>query len=99
MSYRIDADVVPTFEHRRYTGQDRLGNLVLISTKKNTSQGNSDYELKKTKYFAKKISTCPNSLRVLKNDRWTPVELERNHGEVLAKLRQHYGIKDTVALS
>jgi len=81
-------------DEQRKDWKDRLGNLVLISTKKNTAQGNSDYALKKTKYFAKKINTCPNSLRVLKNDRWTPVELERNHSEVLAKLRQHYGIKE-----
>ena len=82
-------------DEQRNEWEDRLGNLVLISTKKNTSQGNSDYALKKTKYFAKKISTCPNSLRVLKNDQWTPIELERNHGEVLAKLKQHYGFKET----
>jgi hypothetical protein len=74
---------------------DRLGNLVLITTNKNTSQGNSDYELKKTKYFAKKINTCPNSLRVLKNDKWTPTELAANHNEVLGKLRQHYGLQQT----
>lgn len=72
---------------------DRLGNLVLITTKKNTSQGNSDYELKKSKYFGKKINTCPNSLRVLQNQKWTPTELKANHDEVLGKIRQHYGIK------
>ncbi|MEQ1844047.1 MAG: DUF262 domain-containing HNH endonuclease family protein [Nitrospira sp.] len=72
---------------------DRLGNLVLISTAKNSSQGRSDYEEKKTKYFAKKIDTCPNSLRVLHNTRWTPTELEANHRTVLAKIREHYGIK------
>lgn len=72
---------------------DRLGNLVLITTKKNTSQGNSDYELKKSKYFGKKINTCPNSLRVLQNQKWTPIELKANHNEVLGKIRQHYGIK------
>src|SRR5439155_22067779 len=35
---------------------DRLGNLVLISTKKNTSQGRLDYTDKKAKYFKKCIS-------------------------------------------
>ena len=79
---------------QRQEWTDRLGNLVLITTNKNTSQGNSDYELKKAKYFAKKINTCPNSLRVLKNVGWTPVELIANHAEVLARIRQHYGIKE-----
>ena len=79
---------------QRQEWTDRLGNLVLITTNKNTSQGNSDYELKKTKYFAKKINTCPNSLRVLKNAKWTPAELMANHAEVLLNIRQHYAIKE-----
>jgi uncharacterized protein with ParB-like and HNH nuclease domain len=78
-----------TDEHR---GQwtDRLGNLVLISTRKNASQGRLDYIDKKMKYFSKNISTCPNSLRVLQNARWTPMELEANHAEVLRRIRDHY---------
>ena len=78
---------------------DRLGNLVLISTVKNTSQGRSDYAEKKSKYFDKKIDTCPNSLRVLQNTRWTLVELEANHNAVLGKIREHYGIKKDGAQS
>ena len=80
-------------DEQREKWTDRLGNLVLISTAKNSSQGRSDYTEKKSKYFAKKINTCPNSLRVLTNTRWTPVELEANHSEVLAKIRESYGIK------
>lgn len=68
----------------------RLGNLVLITTKKNTSQGNKDYKDKKSQYFEKRISTCPNSLRVLKNEQWTPVELQANHETVIGKLKAHY---------
>ncbi len=70
----------------------RLGNLVLISMKKNTSQGRSDYADKKKKYFEKRISTCPNSLRILQNTKWTPKELKANHLEVMAKIQSHYGI-------
>jgi len=70
----------------------RIGNLVLITTKKNTSQGRLDFSEKKNRYFEKRITTCSNSLRVLKNAQWTQIELERNHNEVLAKLRQYYGI-------
>ncbi len=78
-------------EEQRQQWTDRLGNLVLITTQKNTSQGNLDYADKKARYFEKRITTCPNSLRVLKNDRWTPVELDANHKSVLSKLREHYG--------
>lgn len=78
-------------DQQREEWTHRLGNLVLISTKKNTSQGNLDYAEKKDRYFQKRISTCPNSLRTLQNTQWTPVELEKNHFAVLAKLHQHYG--------
>lgn len=79
-------------DEQRDLWTDRLGNLVLITGKKNTSQGNSDYEVKLKKYFTSKIDTCPNSLRVLRNTQWTPKELEVNHTEVLKKLKIHYGI-------
>jgi len=80
-------------DEQRKEWTDRLGNLVLISTRKNTSQGRLDYKDKKTRYFTKRISTCPNSLRVLnENNQWTMVELQNNHDEVLTKIRSHYGI-------
>ncbi|KGK41778.1 hypothetical protein LH51_12135 [Nitrincola sp. A-D6] len=69
----------------------RLGNLVLITTKKNTSQGNLDFAEKKVRYFQKRISTCPNSLRVLQNQKWTIVELVANHNAVINRLKDHYG--------
>lgn len=84
-------------EAQRKEWTNRLGNLVLISTTKNTSQGRSDYVDKKVKYFAKKINTCPNSLRVLQNAKWTPHELESNHTTVLGKIREHYGLKEAGA--
>lgn len=71
---------------------DRLGNLVLISTKKNTSQGRLDFIDKKAKYFKKSISTCPNSLRVLQSPKWTLAELKANQAEVIERLAEHYDI-------
>ena len=75
---------------------DKLGNLVLISRAKNSSQGRLDYKLKKSNYFEKSIDTCPNSLRVLRQENWTPVELEANHQTVIGKILQHYGILDQI---
>jgi uncharacterized protein with ParB-like and HNH nuclease domain len=80
-------------DEQRKEWTDRLGNLVLISTRKNASQGRLDYSDKKVRYFLKRISTCPNSLRVLNNyNQWTMVELKENHNEVLNMLNQHYGV-------
>lgn len=70
----------------------KLGNLVLITRTKNASQGRLDYAAKKLKYFEKSINTCPNSLRVLQNKTWTPMELEANHKAVLDRLHNHYGV-------
>ena len=68
---------------------DKLGNLVLITRRKNSSQGRLDYQEKKKKYFEKCIDTCPNSLRVLQqNQRWTPQELKKNQETVVQKLRE-----------
>jgi len=68
-----------------------IGNLVLITRRKNTSQGRLDYIDKKERYFSKNIDTCPNSLRVLNNyDQWTPSELLSNHSEVTSLLIKKY---------
>lgn len=79
-------------EKDREEWTDRLGNLVLISTKKNTSQGRLDYVDKRAKYFKKAINTCPNSLRVLLSPKWTLSELQANHNEVVSRIADHYGV-------
>jgi len=79
-------------EEQREEWTHRLGNLVLVTMRKNTSLGRLDYIDKKARYFEKRISTCPNSLRVLTdNTQWTLAELSANHQLVLQKLRTHYG--------
>jgi uncharacterized protein with ParB-like and HNH nuclease domain len=71
----------------------KLGNLVLITRRKNTSQGRLDFTEKVKKYFEKNIDTCPNSLRVLtKYDEWTLAELKENHSTILSKIQEQYGI-------
>ncbi len=75
----------------------KLGNLVLITRRKNSSQGRLDYQDKKKRYFEKCIDTCPNSLRTLhQNDKWTPEELKQNHETVLKGLREHYGVAEKI---
>lgn len=72
---------------------DKLGNLVLITRRKNSSQGRLDFQEKKKRYFDKCIDTCPNSLRVLRDYQcWTPQELKENHDVVIARVHEHYGI-------
>jgi hypothetical protein len=80
-------------ENERAFWTDRLGNLVVITGRKNSSQGRLDYAVKKEKYFKSCIDACPNSIRLLEsNDNWTSKELAGNHKLVLGKLKEHYGI-------
>ena len=74
---------------------DRLGNLVIITRRKNSSQGRLDFKDKSKKYFEKNIDTCPNSLRVLKKyDRWTPQQVAENHKTLIEKIKHEYGISE-----
>lgn len=70
---------------------NKLGNLVLISRRKNTSQGNFDFKKKMSKYFENNIEVFSNSIRVYqKYKSWTPKELQSNHKEVMLKIKEAY---------
>lgn len=69
-----------------------LGNLVLITRSKNASQGRLDFKEKKAKYFRSAVNTCPNSLRVLQNEEWTPKQLKKNQKTIMNDLTASYGI-------
>lgn len=72
---------------------NKLGNLVVITCRKNSSQGRLDFGKKVQRYFERNIDTCPNSLRVLNTyTEWTPDTLAQNHATVMHRMKQHYGI-------
>lgn len=83
---------------QKFTDEEReewthsLGNLVLISRKKNTSLSRKDFLDKKKTYFNDYISAFPNSLRVMQNNDWTPAILEKRHYELFNELIAHYSI-------
>lgn len=68
----------------------KLGNLVLISKRKNTQQGRLDYSLKREKYFLKSIETFPNSLKVMQKGSWNLNDLKSNHSHLVSLLRIYY---------
>lgn len=85
--------VVDFTDDNRQAMTHKIGNLVLITRRKNASQGRLDYSGKKKKYFSKNIDTCPNSLRVLNNyDAWTPDTFSENQSVVLELIKEKYGI-------
>lgn len=78
-------------EREKWT--NRLGNLILLSRRKNTALGNLDYALKKEKYFGKNVELFSNSIRLFKNfNTWKLDDLKKNHSETLVELLSAYGV-------
>lgn len=78
-----------TFEERE-EWTHRLGNLVLISRRKNTGQGRLDFADKKTKYFTNSIESFPNSLKVIQKPHWAIYDLKEHHAFLVKLLKEHY---------
>jgi uncharacterized protein with ParB-like and HNH nuclease domain len=70
----------------------KLGNLVLISRRKNAGQGRLDFADKKTKYFNNSIESFPNSLKIMQKPQWTINELKENHLQLINKIKVYYNI-------
>lgn len=89
---KIDSHWVKDFtDDQRKSMIHKLGNLVLITRNKNSSQGRLDYKEKKKKYFSNNIDTCPNSLRVLNDyETWTPDDFTENQSTVIKLLKDGY---------
>lgn len=72
---------------------DRIGNLVLLSCRKNSSQGNLDYIDKKAKYFKQNVELFSNSVRIFNTyNEWNPDKLKENHKLVISKFLSAYKI-------
>ena len=66
----------------------RLGNLVLLNRRKNSSAQNFEFDTKKIKYFTGRTGVSPFSLttQVLGESTWTKSVVERRQRDALAKL-------------
>ncbi|MGI8501354.1 MAG: DUF262 domain-containing protein [Hassallia sp.] len=80
----------------KFTDQERekyvhsLGNLVLLSRRKNSEAQNYDFKKKKDKYFTTKIGVSPFALttQVLQEDEWTSAVIERRQQNLIDVLKQ-----------
>lgn len=82
-----------------FTGEEReawlhrLGNLMLLSRRKNTSLGNLDYADKRVRYFGDRVESLPNSQRLLVTTTFTLTDLAVRHQDLLNRLANSYGVK------
>lgn len=69
----------------------RLGNLALLSRKKNSSASNRDFAWKKSAYFTKGGTTAFTlTTQVLQHNEWTAGVMQQRQDVLLAKLETHW---------
>ena len=82
-------------EDERTKWTDKLANLVLLSSTKNSNAQNYDFDRKKTEYFQKggaKGEVAPFALttQVQHESRWTPEVLERRQKKLIDALKKEW---------
>jgi hypothetical protein len=79
----------------QYQWVHRLGNLALLTRKKNSSASNYDFDKKKQSYFAHGgVSPFVLTTQVLGKKEWTPAIVAQRQAELLALLEQHWQLKN-----
>ncbi len=83
----IWTDWFPAQEERaRYV--HRLGNLVLLSRRKNSQAQNYDFAKKKSQYFTGSVANFALTNQVLNEQEWTPAVIERRQRVLVGKLKE-----------
>ncbi len=73
----------------------RLGNLALLSRKKNSSASNRDFEWKKSAYFTKGgTSAFVLTTQVLQHANWTTLVMQQRQEAMLGQLESHWRLHD-----
>lgn len=71
---------------------NKLGNLIILSRRKNSSQSNLDYEKKKQKYFKGNVN-LGRSAFIMSKSTWQLDDLQENHKDAVAKLKESFDIR------
>ena len=72
---------------------NKLGNLVLISRRKNSAQSNKDFYQKREQYFKNNIELFSNSVRIYNLfPAWRLSDLRKNQEDVLQKLKAGFNL-------
>jgi hypothetical protein len=72
----------------------RLGNLALLTRKKNSAASNYEFDRKKTVYFAKDgVSPFVLTTQVLQHQTWTPEIVAARQKQLMDRLEQHWRLQ------
>ncbi len=78
----------------RYLWVHKLGNMALLTRKKNSAASNYEFDKKKQSYFAQGgVSPFVLTTQVLKEHEWTPTVVEARQKELLGILESHWRLK------
>jgi hypothetical protein len=79
----------------------RIGNLALLSRKRNAAAQNFDFDKKKEKYFATKSGVSPFALttQVLNKSEWTPEVINQRQEELLRILKSLWRLKHPIIIN
>jgi len=73
----------------------RLGNLALLTRKKNSSASNYDFDTKKRAYFSKGgVSPFVLTTQVLEKNSWGPNEVRERHKQLLEAFEKHWRLQE-----
>lgn len=91
---KSDSQWVQDFDNeQREKWTNKLGNLIILSRRKNSSLGNLDFIQKQQKYFKGNVE-LGRSANIMACKTWKIDDVQNNHNETLAKLKEHFGIVD-----
>ena len=87
-----DSEWVTRFpdEEEREQWTHRLGNLVLLSRRKNSQAQNYDFERKKSKYFQSGVAPFALTTEVVNESEWTLAVLEQRQKRLIDCLRSEW---------
>jgi hypothetical protein len=79
-------------EKERSRWLHRLGNLLLLTQRKNSQASRLEFDEKKRRYFQTRggVSDFPLTTKVLEENAWTPSVVERRQAELLGCLKRHW---------
>ena len=79
----------------RFRWVHRLGNLALLTRKKNSAASNYEFDKKKQSYFTQGgVSPFVLTTQVLDKNEWTPAIVAEQQNQLLALLEKHWRLKN-----